>query len=131
MPSETLVDAAAETRERKSPLTATHARCDSAVLREFAVRWSVKRIWIYGSAVRDDFRDDSDIDVICDFSGDSLWFYENSPGSTIDFRGRCGMELSEVFGRDADILGAEQIGEDRNHIKRQIIWDEAVLVYAI
>ena len=131
MPSEVLLDTDTETRQRLSPLADTHARFDSAALSEFAIRWSVKRMWIYGSAVRDDFRDDSDVDVICDFGSDSLWFYENSPGTTIDFRGRCGMELSDLFGRDADILGAEQLREERNHLKQQIIWGEAVLVYEL
>lgn len=116
MPSETLVGAAAATLQHTPPLAGTHARYGPAALREFAERWNVIRMWIYSSAARDDFRESSDIDVICDFGGDSLWFYENSPGSAIDFRGRCGMEFSEVFGRDADILGAEQLGVERNHI---------------
>ena len=112
-------------------LAGTHARCDPADLREFANKWAVQRMWIYGSAAREDFGESSDIDVICDFGGDSLWFHENSPGSTINYRGRCRMDLSDVFGRDADILSVDQLREERNHIKRQNIWDQAVLVYDI
>ena len=112
-------------------LAGTHARCDPADLREFATKWAVQRMWIYGSAAREDFGESSDIDVICDFGDDSMWFHENSPGSTINYRGRCRMDLSDVFGRDADILSVDQLREERNHIKRQNIWDQAVLVYDI
>lgn len=41
------------------------------------------------------------------------------------------MDLSDVFGRDADLLSVEHLREERNHIKRQNIWDQAVLVYEI
>lgn len=112
-------------------LSGTHARCDLDDLREFAARWNLRRMWIYGSATGDDFGENSDIDLICDFGDDSLWFHENSLGSTINYRGRCRMELSDVFGRVADVLCVEQLNEDRNHIKRQDIWDQAVLVHEL
>lgn len=116
---------------RTEHLAGTHARCDPADLRKFADKWAVRRMWIYGSAACDDFGETSDIDVICDFGEESLWFHENSPGSTINYRGRCRMDLSDVFGRDADILSVEHLREERNPIKRENIWKQAVLVHGL
>ena len=110
-------------------LSGTHARCDLAELRDFGGRWAVRRMWIYGSAARDDFGEGSDIDELCDFGSDSLWFYENSPGSKIDYRLECRAELSDIFGRTADILSTVDLQAERNHLKREHILEQAVSVH--
>lgn len=109
-------------------LSGTHASCDLAELRDFRGRWAVRRMWIYGSAARDDFGEGSDIDVLCDFESDSLWFYENSPGSKIDYRLECRAELSDILGRTADILSTVDLQAERNHLKREHIQEQAILV---
>ena len=86
-------------------------------------------MWIYGSAARDDFSEGSDIDVLCDFGNDSLWFYENSPGSKIDYRLECRAELSDILGRTADILSTVDLQAERNHLKREHILEQAVSVH--
>ena len=109
-------------------LSGTHVSCDLSELRDFRGRWAVRRMWIYGSATRDDFGEGSDIDVLCDFESDSLWFYENLPGSKIDYRLECRAELSDILGRTADILSTVDLQAERNHLKREHILEQAILV---
>lgn len=45
-------------------------------LREVAARWPVTELSLFGSVLRDDFRDDSDVDVLVTFAPDApldLW----------------------------------------------------------
>ena len=112
-------------------LSGTHVTCDLSELRDFRGRWAVRRMWIYGSATRDDFGEGSDIDVLCDFGSDSLWFYENSPGSKIDYRLECRAELSDILGRTADILSTVDLQAERNHLKREHILEQAVSVHEL
>ena len=61
----------------------------------FCLRHGVRRLSLFGSVLRDDFRSHSDIDVLVDFS----------PGETpslLDLGGML-MELRELFGREVDL----------------------------
>ena len=40
---------------------------------EFCRRWQVKELAIFGSALGDDFRPDSDVDVLVVFQDDAEW----------------------------------------------------------
>jgi predicted nucleotidyltransferase len=41
---------------------------------EFCEQHFIKRMWLYGSAIREDFRDDSDIDLLVEFEqGHDTW----------------------------------------------------------
>ncbi|MDQ3601652.1 MAG: nucleotidyltransferase domain-containing protein [Actinomycetota bacterium] len=42
-------------------------RIDEAVLREFVRRHGITRLALFGSALRDDFDDDSDVDFLVEF----------------------------------------------------------------
>ncbi len=62
---------------------------------EFCARHGVKRLSLFGSILRDDFRDDSDVDMLVEFE----------PGRTPGMIGFGGMilELSEMIGRRVDL----------------------------
>jgi len=81
-------------------------------LREFGV----KRIGIFGSAVRNELRDKSDIDIVVEFEENRGGFEDF--GSVVEF-------LENLFGREVDILtpkGIEniRIKPVRERIKREI-----------
>lgn len=59
-------------------------------------RWHIRRLSVFGSALRDDFGPDSDVDVLVEFEP------EHTPGwEIVDI----GEELSQVFGgRYVDIV---------------------------
>lgn len=61
----------------------------------FAHRHSIRRLALFGSVLRDDFGEDSDVDVLVEFES----------GSTPGLIGLAAMELelSQVFGRSVDL----------------------------
>ena len=66
-------------------------------------RWGVRRLALYGSALRDDFGPESDIDVLVELAADSpalgLTFF------TLKF------ELEDLFGREVDLATPGSIYE--------------------
>jgi hypothetical protein len=48
-------------------------KASSAQIAEFCQRWQIIEFALFGSILRDDFRPDSDIDVLLTFSPDSRW----------------------------------------------------------
>ena len=88
-------------------------------LAAFCQKHGVKRFAIYGSALREDFSPDSDIDVLVEFESDQI------PG----LFGIAGMELelSELFsGRKVDL----RTPEDLSRHFRQDVLDTAEVQYA-
>lgn len=65
-------------------------------IREFCLRWHLLRLSLFGSVLRDDFRPESDIDVLIERS-------EQTPRG---FRERDAMrdELAELLGRPVDLV---------------------------
>ena len=70
-------------------------RIDAGQIAAFCRRHGVARLSVYGSALRQDFGPDSDIDVLVEFP----------PGGTPSLLDLGGMqvELSELFGREVDL----------------------------
>jgi len=64
------------------------------VIAEFCRRHHIRRLAFFGSVLRDDFRPESDVDVLVEFQ----------PGHTpgLDFFGM-EIELSEILGRKVDL----------------------------
>jgi predicted nucleotidyltransferase len=62
---------------------------------EFCQRHHIKRLALFGSALRDDFKPDSDVDVLVEFE----------PGTRIGMIRLAGieLELSEILGRKVDM----------------------------
>jgi len=73
---------------------------------------------LFGSVLRDDFRPDSDVDVIVAFNPDAAW----SLFDIVDMK----LELQEIFKRDVDIL---EDGTVKNPIKRRCIYENIEVVY--
>ncbi len=81
---------------------------DKKKFEEFCRRNHIRRLWLFGSVLTDDFREDSDVDVL----------YEFEPDQTIGFRiFRIEEELSALFsGRKVDLAPAEFLNKHiRNH----------------
>jgi len=66
-----------------------------SVLAEFCQRYQVRKLSLFGSVLREDFRSDSDVDVLIEFE----------PGKTVDFFTFIEMqdELSELLGYEVDL----------------------------
>lgn len=68
---------------------------DQAAIREFCRRHGIRRLALFGSVIRDDFTDASDVDVLVEFH----------PGRTPGFFGLVRMqdELAGILGRRVDL----------------------------
>ncbi len=85
----------------------------------FCRKWKVKAMSIFGSALRDDFSPESDVDVLVDLEpGHGLTLYDWV--DMID-------ELRDIFGRDVDLVSK---GGLKNPFRRKEILRSAEVVYA-
>jgi uncharacterized protein len=89
---------------------------------EFCDRWQVAEIALFGSVLRNDFRPDSDIDVMVQFHPDA-----HPTFSTLD---RMETELKSIFHRDIDLITRQGIETSRNYLRRQEILSSAQVIYA-
>jgi uncharacterized protein len=89
---------------------------------DFCRRWKVRELALFGSVLRDDFRDDSDVDVL----------YSMMPGVPQDLEGYLGMkeELERLFGRPVDLVEKQVIVESPNWVRRLHILANYRVVYA-
>ena len=95
-----------------------HVDFDRAKLIDFCRKWQINRLAFFGSVVRDDFKPDSDVDVMVSFKPDSHW----SLFDIVDMQ----FELEVIFNRDVDII---EEGTIRNPIKRRCIYKDLQVVY--
>lgn len=88
---------------------------------EFCKKWQIREFSFFGSVLRDDFRPDSDIDVIVDFAPEA----SHSLFDLVDMTD----ELKEIFGRDVDLLTKRSVEQSRNYIRRKAILSSIEVVY--
>ena len=90
-----------------------------AALEDFCCRWKVRELSLFGSVLREDFREDSDVDVLVEFQPGHGWgLYE-----ILDMED----ELAALFGRKVDLV---MKGGLRNPIRRREILKTRRVVYA-
>lgn len=88
----------------------------------FCRRWRVVELALFGSALRDDFGPDSDIDLLVSFDPDAR-------PSLFDVV-RMQEELSRVLDRKVDLVTRRAVETSRNYIRRRAILGSAQVVYA-
>ncbi len=103
--------------ERRTPRDSTKARLDKvrAVIRPILQDFSVKRASVFGSVVRDDFSNKSDIDLLVDLP----------EGSTLLDLIKLEDELKEKLGRKVDLVTFDSI----HPALRQTIMAEQVPIF--
>lgn len=87
----------------------------------FCHRWKIKEFALFGSVLRDDFRPDSDIDVLVSFSENAKWTLFDQ----VDMQD----ELKAIFEREVDLVTKRGIEHSRNAIRRKAILDSAEVIY--
>jgi predicted nucleotidyltransferase len=89
---------------------------------DFCRRWKIDRLAVFGSALREELRPDSDIDLLVTFSSDADW--------TMFDHFTMEEELSRILGREVDLINVRAIEENPNPITRHEILDSARQIYA-
>lgn len=95
---------------------------DRSALADFCRRWKITKFAIFGSALRDDFRADSDVDVLVSFAPDAEW----------GLHALCEMEreLRALFGRDVDLVTRGALEQSENYIRRNEVLSHLEVIHA-
>ena len=86
---------------------------------EFCRKWHITELALFGSALREDFRPESDIDVLVSFVEDAHW-------SLFDLV-RMQDELYEIFGREVDLVEKRGL---KNPFRRHEILTTSEVIHA-
>ena len=88
---------------------------------EFCGHNRIRELAVFGSVLRNDFDADSDVDALVTFAPDARY-------SVFDLV-RMQTELSEIFGRQVDLVDRRAIEQSDNYIRRRQILDSTEVVY--
>jgi hypothetical protein len=89
---------------------------------EFCRRRKVVEFSLFGSVLRDDFRPDSDVDVLVAFAPDT----HMSLFDLVEMQD----ELESIFKRKVDLVEKQAVLESQNYIRRKSILANTRVVYA-
>ncbi|MFH0765155.1 MAG: nucleotidyltransferase family protein [Calditrichota bacterium] len=91
-------------------------------LADFSKRWKIRELALFGSILRDDFKPDSDVDVLVDFEPDAQW-------TLFDLR-HMREELRQIFGCEVDLLTRRAVERSLNQRRKRAILSTARVIYA-
>ena len=91
-------------------------------MRAFCRKWQITELAIFGSALRADFRPESDVDFLARFAPGAGW-------SAFDHAGM-EHELGQILHRQVDLVTRLAVEETSNRNRREEILKTARLVYA-
>ena len=97
-------------------------KIDKVRIADFCRRWKIVELALFGSVLRDDFRRDSDVDVLARFAPDAQW--------TLFDHVEMQDELKEILGRGVDLVSRRGIERSANYVRRKAILESAETVYA-
>jgi predicted nucleotidyltransferase len=91
-------------------------------IRRFCRRWKVRELAVFGSALRADFRPDSDVDVLVSFHGTAHWGLFDH----VQMR----LELEAIFQRKVDLVTRRALEQSQNKLLREHILNSAKTILA-
>ncbi len=89
---------------------------------EFCRRWKIREFALFGSALRDDFRLDSDLDILIDFDVDAKWGLLEHV--------QMQQELQTLLQRKVDLITKYALEQSQNWLRRQEILDTAQVLFS-
>ncbi len=88
---------------------------------DFCRRCNIRSLSLFGSAVRGDFRQDSDVDVLVEFAeGADVGLFEIVSMEA---------ELEGIIGRNVDLVTRNAVEQSRNYIRRKHILKDLEPIY--
>lgn len=91
-------------------------------IQRFCDRWQITEFALFGSVLRDDFRPDSDIDVLVTFAPEA----KRGLSETLQMKD----ELQAILGRKVDFIVKTAIERSENWLRRKNILESAQVIYA-
>jgi uncharacterized protein len=107
---------------RRNKVSPEKVRLPLEELKAFCRRWRIEELAIFGSALRQDFGPESDIDLLARFAPDAEW-------SLLEHV-RMEDELAALLGRPVDLVCRDAVEQSRNWIRREAILSTAEVIYA-
>lgn len=102
-------------------MTQNNLNISEQELAKFCERWGITELALFGSVLRDDFRPDSDIDVLVQFSPQAHW-------NLLDFVAMQD-ELSAILRRKVDLIMRNAVEASPRTQRRKRILDSTQVIY--
>ncbi|MEL6223279.1 MAG: nucleotidyltransferase domain-containing protein [Cyanobacteria bacterium J06626_14] len=93
----------------------------AAELTDFCQRWDIAELSLFGSVLRNDFRSDSDIDIL-------ISYFPGKTKSLLELV-KIKYELEALCSRDVDVMTKKSIEQSRNKFRRREILGSAQIIY--
>jgi predicted nucleotidyltransferase len=94
---------------------------DRDKIEAFCRRWGIAELSLFGSVLRQDFREDSDIDVLVSFLPETT----HGLFELVDMQD----QMAQIFGRRVDLVLRRSVERSKNPYRREAILSSAQLVY--
>ena len=94
---------------------------DREKVEAFCKKWKITELSLFGSVIRDDFRPDSDVDVLVERAPDAHW-------SIFDHM-KAEEELAAILGRKVDLVSKRAVEKSHNQLRRKHILGSAQRYY--
>jgi len=91
-------------------------------IESFCRKWSIRELALFGSALREDYRPDRDLDFLVTFSPSAEWGLLDHAAME--------RELAEIVGRPVDLVSRRAVERSKNWIRRKAILESAQVLYA-
>jgi uncharacterized protein len=94
-----------------------------SIIADFCRKWKITQIELFGSALREDFRPESDVDLLVTF--------EDGARITLFDLVHMQDEMAGIVGRPVDLVDRAGIEQSRNPFRRHRILSTAQVVYRV
>jgi hypothetical protein len=94
---------------------------DRRELERFSRRWGISELSLFGSILGDEFRPDSDVDILVSF--------RSGTHRTLFDLVRMEEELKTIFGRSVDLVERNAVEQSENYIRREQILRNCEPIY--
>ena len=102
-------------------MSSLHLELPLAAIGAFCRKWQITRLEIFGSALREDFRPDSDIDFLATFAPDSrLSLFDHVAMEE---------ELAGLLQRDVDLVSRDAVEQSHNPYRWKSILESTHAIY--
>ena len=88
-------------------------KLQSQAIVDFCHHWQIVNLAAFGSVLRDDFSDQSDVDLL-------LTFAESAQGTLYDYV-LMKDELEKILDREVDLINRKALQRSKNHVRRDEI----------